>query len=333
MSESNSENSWNPTSASSNLPDLGPSVPPPPPEVRVRTFRSDVESMSQSGGMQAQFRNVPAPVISKEGAAFAEAVTTNKVKIIVAVVVAIALTAGVAFFAYRLFFSGNSAGGLSPSPTPPPAGGSPSAKPSGAASFVHASVFKKPPDQVLALTLPSDSVGDASDLATFSQRIEGVLREAKASASFLEVNVKDKNGTDLPLADILRAGDMEVIDPTFFAAHFNPDGSLFVYRNTSGSWPGLVFTLTAGDNWLFVKDDVAKLESSLKFMNLFLTVPGTPAKEGFQDTILKDTVVENQSVRMLEFSATGTAFVYGWFRNALIISTSEEGFREAMGRL
>ncbi len=280
--------------------------------------------MMQSGGIQPQFQNVAAPTFAEENAASREAAATNSVKTIVAVVVALTLTVGVGFFAYRLFFSGSNAGNPLPSPTPY----SPSAKPSGTAAFVHASVFKKPADQVLALTIPSGSAENASDLATFGQRMIGVLGGAKAPAAFLEMNVKDENSADLPVASILRAGDLEAIDPAFLAAHFNADASFFVYVNATGSWPGFVFTLKPGENWLFVKDDVAKLEASPKLANFFLTVPGVPV-----DQMFKDMIVAGQPTRILRFSAPGAVFVYGWFHNALIISTSEEGLREAIGGL
>lgn len=322
----NSENSWNPTSASSNLPDLGPSVPPPPPEVRVRTLRGDLESMSKSGGsMQPQFRSVAAPTIATDAAA------TNNIKTMVAIVVSVALVAGIAFFAYRLFF----AGGTRSSAPPPPAaaGSSSSAKPSPAASFVHASVFKKPADQILAFSLPSESTENVAELETFNQRALKVLAGANKNASLFEMNVKSESGADLPVADILRAGDLEIIDPAFFAEHFNADGSFFVYKNENGAWPGFVFTLKPGDNWLFVKDDVAKLEDSPKLANFFLATPGVPVSQNFKDIALNSITTESQSVRMLEFSAPGAAFFYGWLRDALIISTSEGGFVEAIGRL
>ncbi|OGY99711.1 MAG: hypothetical protein A2945_01785 [Candidatus Liptonbacteria bacterium RIFCSPLOWO2_01_FULL_52_25] len=324
------DQSWNSSrsSSSSRLPDLGPSVPAPPPEVKVRTLRSDLASLSQSGGMRAEFKSVAAPVVAKEDGMSSEVVATNKIKTIVAVVVALALIVGVGFFAHKLFF-----GDVSRNPSLLPISPSPSAKPSGAASFVHASVFKQPADQVLALTIPSGSVENAAELETFNQRMFRALNGTKPSSVLLEVNVKDESGADLPLADILRAGDMEVIDPAFFAAHFNPDGSLFVYKDARGFWPGFVFALNPADNWLFVKDDVARLEDSPKVANFFLTAPGVPAAQNFKDAIIKDAAAENQSVRRLEFSIPGAVFIYGWFRNALIISTSEDGLREAIGRL
>lgn len=43
-----------------------PGVPPPPAEVKVRTMRSDIESMKQSGGGLPQFQNVTVEGLSME---------------------------------------------------------------------------------------------------------------------------------------------------------------------------------------------------------------------------------------------------------------------------
>lgn len=51
------------------------SVPPPPPEVSVRTMASDLEYMRQSGGETPKYQSVPLPVspgrVSGKGSAWA----------------------------------------------------------------------------------------------------------------------------------------------------------------------------------------------------------------------------------------------------------------------
>lgn len=46
-----------------------PGVPPPPPEVKVRTMKSDIESMAKSGGGLPQFQNVTVAGLAVERAA------------------------------------------------------------------------------------------------------------------------------------------------------------------------------------------------------------------------------------------------------------------------
>lgn len=112
-----------------------PGVPPPPPEVKVRTMKSDVESMQKSGGGLPQFQNVtvaglameravPTAVAAPEAAAEmarAEASaglapaggesvpdasatpsgSRNMMGIILVVIVALAAVAAVWYFAYK----------------------------------------------------------------------------------------------------------------------------------------------------------------------------------------------------------------------------------------
>jgi hypothetical protein len=123
-----------------------PGVPPPPAEVKVRTMRSDIASMTASGGGLPQFQDVtvaglamereaPAVVAAPEAAAeMARAVENagmpaaqrnsaqgqdssapsgNMTGIILVIVVAVIAIAVVGYFAYT--YLGNS-GGASPAP-------------------------------------------------------------------------------------------------------------------------------------------------------------------------------------------------------------------------
>ena len=199
-----------------------------------------------------------------------------------------------------------------------------------AAPFAHVSLFKQPADATLALKLSfNGTASSAIDLQTFNQKLSAVL--ANRTAAFTEVVLKDAVGNDLRASDILSQANEEVMDPSLLAAHFNPDATFFVYRNAAGFWPGYVFSLKQGENWLFSGTDVAKLESSPNITNFFLTDVGAPAKGGFVDGTVSST-----AVRMLTFtkgSATNM-FVYGWYKSVyLIVSTSKDGFAAAMARL
>jgi len=75
-----------------------------------------------------------------------------------------------------------------------------------------------------------------------------------------------------------------------------------------------------------LSEDVSQIEISPKISNLFLGFIGKPRTDGFVD----DTA-GGQPVRTLLFEG-GTSFTYGWFRGYLIMSTSKDGLREALGR-
>lgn len=80
-----------------------PNVPPPPPEVKIRTLRSDLESMAQSGGSSPQFRSVAVPGVSAASEAAGEKKTKDILTAVLAVI-AVGLVAAVGFLVYQLFF-------------------------------------------------------------------------------------------------------------------------------------------------------------------------------------------------------------------------------------
>ncbi|MDP2598670.1 MAG: hypothetical protein Q8P49_02480 [Candidatus Liptonbacteria bacterium] len=329
------QNSWN-TRGESEAPfEAAPSVPPPPPEVRVRTMKSDIESMMRGGGGQPQFRNVAAPMISgtEEGVSTGND-QNEKPKsawTVVIIVIAVGLLAAISYLAYQLLFAEKS--GPTPVPFPiAPAAPPPQSilpPPSGVASFVHKSFFKDPADALLTLTIQT-TAQNAGELQTFGQNLVNLISAANPKGDLFEINVKDGEGNDLRAADIMKAEDAAVIDPQFFADHFVPDTTFFVYKDRNGLWPGYVLGLQPKDNWLFVKNDVAKLETSPKLENFFLVSPGTPSLGGF-----KDMIEAGQPARILRFTSatTSSSFVYGFFHNYLVLSTSEDGLMATIGRL
>jgi len=101
---------------SSNFQSTIPGAPPPPPEVKVRTMRSDLESMAKSGGGAPRFQNVAVaglatqnePSQAGEGAAQQSASAAPKKSLlgpILVVIVALVAVAVVGYFAYTIFHS------------------------------------------------------------------------------------------------------------------------------------------------------------------------------------------------------------------------------------
>ncbi|MDO8537033.1 MAG: hypothetical protein Q7R94_02195, partial [bacterium] len=304
MAESNGENFWVAGAGGSSGPvDLGPGVPPPPPEVKIRTLKSDLESMAESGGGQPQFKSVKAPMIPLEDMPKVGGVPSKMPSVnigtIVVIVVAIILVAIIVFFGYKLFFVNQVTGPVPANPSPsalsPTTAPPPPANIAGA-TFVHKTYFQKAVDQFLTLTIRTEAT-NAADLETFSQKLTTLLSAQTASGSFFEVSVRGADGRDLDAQKIFDAADIAVVDRQFFPEHFLSDTTFFVYKNTNGFWPGFVLSLKPGDNWLFVKNDVAKLETSPKLVNFFLTSPGNADARGFQDT-----TEDGQPARKLQFN-------------------------------
>jgi hypothetical protein len=325
--------------------------------VKVRTMRSDLDAMAKSGGGLPRFQNVKITGLSQGDVSGIEVERTKSSKgavtaLIVIVIVAAVVVGG--YFAYKAFFAGapastpvtQSPNAATPTQTVPPtialttpisgSAPAPAALPTSTAAttttpFVHASVFiKKPADQVLTLTLSSGgAASNASDLQTFSQKLTALLATANKSANLIEIDVKGADGHDLSVSDILTQANAAILDPQFLDANFNPDATFFVYRDANGFWPGFVLQLKAGENWLFLKDDVQKLESSPNIANLFLENVGNPSADGFTDSAINGT-----AVRVLPFpdASAPAYFIYGWYESDLIFGTSESGLAQAMGR-
>ncbi len=78
-------------------PENFPSAPPPPQEVKIRTMRSDLASMAQSGGGLPQFQNVriDAPM---EGGGAAKSEKRVSVRIAIVIVAIIVVLAIVGYF-------------------------------------------------------------------------------------------------------------------------------------------------------------------------------------------------------------------------------------------
>ena len=92
-----------------------PGAPPPPSEVKVRTMRSDLESMTRSGGGAPRFENVAvtgltmqdgAPRAAGTAAGQGGAVGTSLRSLlgpVLVIIVAIVALAVVGYFAYTVF--------------------------------------------------------------------------------------------------------------------------------------------------------------------------------------------------------------------------------------
>ncbi|MEK7508120.1 MAG: hypothetical protein AAB602_03505 [Patescibacteria group bacterium] len=306
--------------------DAGLNVPPAPPEVRVRTFQSDLLSMKESGSGLPQFQKVIAPrlPIGDDKNSVIPLVVSQKAMPFLIAVVLIAL-AIIGYLVYAIFFGGARQNETSQAPAQIENGGQiVEQSPVQSISFTHLAPFKKPVDQKIPLVL-SQAVSSASDLQTYSQRFESALSKATLTAKFVEMEARGDGEKSMGLTDVFSAAGTLVLDEEFFTKHFDSDITIFAYREGGDFWPGYVLALNSDENWLFLKSEIEKLEVSQNVMNFFLN---PPEERG----AFNDGEISGQPVRIANFSS-GLQFVYGWARGYLILSTSRAGFSEAVGRL
>ncbi len=85
---------------------------PPPPEVKLRTMKSDLESVARSGGGLPQYQNIKAPNLAnlsnteKRYQPQAPQAPAREIpwSTIGAILVALALLGGIVYLAYQIFF-------------------------------------------------------------------------------------------------------------------------------------------------------------------------------------------------------------------------------------
>jgi len=300
-------------------------VPPPLSEVSIRTMDSDLKSMALSGGSFPTSQRIAVPSVQSQ----ANKVPTGSgylFKIFLAAGIVLVLAA-VFYFAFPLFVhekdntlpSGNATSTTPTLPIVPTSVTIP--------TFIHQSLFKKTADKIVSLQLiyPARAV---TNLETYSQKLLSVLPTNKVSTSTLiEVALQKEDGTALAVSQFFNVAGMKFLGEEFLAANFNYDFTAFVYETKDGFWPGLVMRPQSSKNLVLLKSGVVKLEAISDIEALFLTNPGDKMGE------FADVSVRGQLARSLKFKNSTANFVYGWFHDDLIISTSLEGLKEVIGRL
>ena len=323
-------------------------IPSPTAEVKVRTMRSDLASLSATGGGMPQFSKVNVEGLSISKTTTGDAGSEKKGKpilVFLIVLAALAVLAAVGWLGYNIFFNGSvsqqnvSQSNSNPGTVAVQAYQS-STEVSPPAIFTHISLFKEPPDSTVKFSLPQGAAAEtANDLQTYNQQVLGVLAAVNKSANFIEINVKGADGNDSSIEELLSLADADVLDSNFLAAHFNPDATFFAYRDSNGFWSGYIIALRPGENQLSLKSGIQAIESSAKIGNIFLAGVGAASSSGFTDA-----VIANVPTRVLNFTglpagasaevgAKPASFVYGWFQSYFIISASQNGFAQAVAHL
>jgi hypothetical protein len=337
----------------------------PPPEVKIRTMRSDLDLLAKSGGGLPQFQKIKVSGLSTEQRATTAQVERtasqgNLLYIFLGVVLVIALAVA-GWFAYLKFFA-NAGGGFglgsgapqvvtsSSTPLSPPASAVPippaptetaagmgatgaSTTTTVSAPAIYSSFFQTPADQVLSLVLPTAGAAqNATDLETYNQKVSMLLSGARTSAKLIEIRVSTADGHTLAANDLFAAQSVQLLASSVVSADFMPYATFFAYRSNGTFWPGYVLKLDPGISWTSLQTATQQLESSISISNIFLINAGTAAASGFTGSTLAST-----PVRVLAFSggAAATDFVYGWTpdHQYLVLSSSEAGFTAALGRL
>ena len=326
--------------------------PPPPPEISVRTMKSDVESLRQTGGTGPTpkpfvppelTREIPRPtpppsritpsdftapkpatefpasklknIIEEEGPV-KKAGSKKIVTIVISLIFAVIVAAAGYMYVFPLLFPAQPP--TPPITTTPPAQPIPEVPTAAIPTLIHKSLLQLT-SPVSAMRLP------AIDPAAFKIALSEEAQKPLAVDSLTEVTVQDASG-QVP-ASTLMPTIIPDLSSAVIANLFEEDYTIALYRDSNGIWPVYLLKLSAKASPVEAQTEISKLESSSDLTNLFLSDPGTP------DAGFKSGQVAELTTRYLTYSQKGAGLNIAWSKNTLIVSTSYNGLKKAAGNL
>ncbi|MCL5733051.1 MAG: hypothetical protein M1334_00055 [Patescibacteria group bacterium] len=332
---------------------------PPPPSVKVRTMESDYKSTTESGGQPPVPEKVVVPPVDpnvkfsnfntppkeptfqpsvKSSSVQPSVPPTNIAKkkspIVLIIILLVIIVLGVGgYFGYSYFFAQPSAPAApaslpAPTPAPTPAPAAVPISTPAAPSLIHQSFFKTPADQTVSL-----SFDPTAGLLGYKTALATVI-PSNATSGLYEVVVKDNSGNSLGASTILPIITSS-ISSSSIATDFQPDITVFLYKDSNGIWPGYILALnsttsaststSATSSMAVVKASMASLESAADLPNFYLADSGTFGA-------FKDGKLGTQATRYA-VSTNKDAFNYGFFGNYLVLSDSYNGLKAAVTHL
>ena len=334
--------------------------PPPPPEITLRTMKSDLEALKQTGGASTAPKPFTPPELKTEmsrptppppppppplpkitPSTFETKKTTDAVKpgapvieeeaamagektkakkVLLWVVVAV-VAVGVGLIAYFFIYPL-----FFPSQLPPPPAVTSPAP-------VAPSAEETPPlelkQHISLLQTPNETVNKALadiDLLSVTQAMQTESQTQRPTENLVEIAFSDSNGqidASAFLPALLPELPASLLQPIF-----ENDFTTALYYDADGAWPVYLFKLNFDTNISETQTVISALESSVNLSNLFLAAPGTPSAAGF-----KSGQVNGIATRYLTYSQKGAALNSAWANDTFVISTSYNGLKKVLGNI
>lgn len=194
----------------------------------------------------------------------------------------------------------------------------PAAPPAPPAAPGHKSQFVTVPADIATQTI---SIGENGALSL--TEIKGALVTAASTAKpgVTEVVLTGPQGQAIPFGAVLKTlvPEVAVTDPSQI---FEDDGTFFIFKDATGSWPGYASKVKSGVDTAALFAFGQQLEKS-KLENFFIVTPGKLAA-------FKDGTVGTLADRYSSGATPGASFGYTTEKNVLLISTSFSGMKEAV---
>jgi len=302
---------------------LGNEVPPPPQgqEVSIRTMASDKKSIKSSGGLGVESKTFKPsdlavdPAFEPQSKGGVEKENGSKKKltlIIVGVLVALGITAGAVYFFVLPLFSPDTPEIVIDEPVVQEEPAESAVVPT--PSFTHQSFFKSALGIAQEIALEAVSLSQINTaMLSIESPLEGSIQEVAFTVNSTPASSKDLLGTTLPSLD---------------TTIFDKDFTTFIYYDENGTWPGYIFLLNGLESTLLARGEVTEnVEASTILPDFYLSSPGE------QGESFSDGFASGLETRYTPFLEEGASFNYGWKDRYLILSTSFDGFQEAVGLL
>lgn len=280
-------------------------------QVDLRTMQSDAASIKSSGGIGVEPKTFDPNELIKDGVFQPQktAASGGKKKAAIMVAVISAVLAGAAAVAYFVIFPS-----ITSDKTPVPAQEEPRivepvAEEPQVEEPAHVSVFGGKVASERQIVLSGISVAE----------IRTGLSSGTAAGTGMEDISFSINGNPVTSGELL--GVMMPVES--LSQSLESDFTAFVYHDANGSWPGYVFTVKTP---MTLADAKTAIETRTDLNNFYAEDPG---KIG----TFKDGAVGGVKARYATFVKKGASFNYGFVGDYLVISTSFNGFKEAVNLL
>ena len=339
--------------------------PPPPPEITLRTMRSDLESLKETGGSaptpkpftpQEFKQEMPRPTappppppkitpsdfgaprmetqkemkpssstVIEEGA---PKISQGGLKKILIWALAAAVAIGIGLISYYYLYPLLFPSSEAPAPMiSAPAVTEPEQVPDTNVEVPQAAI--PAPIQHQSLLKSSDAEVSAQLESIDATSIAAALQKEAANqltaGSLTEITLNDANGL-IPSSKILSALLPDM--PESIKNLFEDDFTAALYYDANGVWPAYISKLKLEANIIEAQTVTKNLEISSGLANLFLSDPGIQNSAGF-----KDGKVNDLSSRYLTFSKKGAAINLVWINDKFIISASYNGLKKILNNL
>lgn len=359
--DNNFNKSWQ-SSADLNKEDIEKPLPPPPPppEITLRTMKSDLDSLKQSGGENVTPQSFTPPELKKEiliqpppspekpeakkveltdfsktedvsktdvsSQLSSESKNRSKtVLVIIGILIGVIAIAAVVYFViYPNFFPLNNLLENVPGVSTPPV------SEEAASQREESAALPLPQGEghQSFFTIPAD-LGATVQLSgltlnSWRQAINIEADNKPSGDNILKEIVLSVNGSQPSFSYFLPV-IFEDFSSGELSQFFAEDFTTFLFYDKNGVWPGFIAKLKEGADLTKAKILISKLEDSSTLINLYLTSVGAPSSAGFK--------TGNYNARYITFPDSSAALDYAWANNYLVISASYSGFKVALAKL